>query len=95
MVMSFKVELEKGANGGGPVGGLSEPKLASLSANSLSVIPVCAGTQMLEMVVYCERRRSLDCVNSTVLELMVVAVRERMADLLSVQMCVVGVFSAS
>ena len=51
MVMSFKVELEKGANGGGPVGGLSEPKLASLSANSLPVIPVWAGTQMMEIVV--------------------------------------------
>ena len=34
----------------------------------------------------CERRQSFDCVKSTVLELMVVAVRERMAALLSVQM---------
>ena len=52
VVLSFKDELEKGANGGGPVGGLSEPKLASLSANSLPVIPVWAGTQMMDMVVY-------------------------------------------
>ena len=44
-VMVLIAEAAKGANGGGPTGGESEPRFASESASSLPGTLLCAGTQ--------------------------------------------------
>ncbi len=44
-VMVLIAEAAKGAKGGGPTGGESEPRFASVSASSLPGMSLCAGTQ--------------------------------------------------
>ena len=64
---------------------------ARVSANSFPGMPVCAGTQCIVIEVCDEMVRRALSVVSTVLERIIVAVRARIDDWLSVQICISGV----
>ncbi|KAF6215798.1 hypothetical protein GE061_000133 [Apolygus lucorum] len=82
----LKEDLEMPMAGSGPINGVSEPLLASASAFSFPITPLCPATHSREILLCCDRKQRVWKQSHTNFELMEEAAKALIAAWLSERM---------